>query len=71
MLTWENRLQVEKDTWVDRFLEQHTSSRELLFLALERAKNVDNQQFSKAPNLLFHLIKESPELMAQAIRNGL
>jgi hypothetical protein len=71
MLTWENRVQVEKDIWVNRFLEQHTSSREVLFLALERAKKVDNERFSKAPNLLFHVIKEAPELIEQAICNGL
>jgi hypothetical protein len=71
MLTGENRLQVEKDTWVNRFLEQDTPSKELLFRALERAKNLDNAQFSKAPNILFYLIMESPELIAQAIRDGL
>jgi hypothetical protein len=65
MLTWENCLQVEKDTWVDRFLEQHTSS----FRALERAKKVDNERF--APNMLFYLIKESPDLIVQAIRDGI
>ena len=70
VLTWENRLQVEKDTWVNRFLEQDTPSKELLFLALERAKKVDNERFSKAPNMLFHLIKQLPDLIVQAICDG-
>jgi hypothetical protein len=70
VLTWENRLQVEKDTWVDRFLEPDACTKELLFLALERAKKLDNERSSKAPNMLFYLIKESPDLIAQAIRDG-
>ena len=69
-LTWKNRLQVEKDTWADRFLEHNNPSQELLFLALERAKKVDSIQFFKAPNMLFYLIKEIPDLIAAAIRDG-
>jgi hypothetical protein len=65
MLTWNNHLQVEKDTWVNRFLEQDPPSKELLFLALERAKKADNEHFSKAPNMLFHLIKQLPDLFVQ------
>ena len=63
-LTWNNRLQVEKDMWVNQFLDIHTT--ELLFFALERAKKVDSKQFSKAPNMLFYLIKESPDLIARS-----
>jgi hypothetical protein len=70
-LTWNNRLQVEKDAWVNRFLEQDAPTKELLFRALERAKKVDNEQFSKAPNMLFYLVKESPDFIVQAIRDGL
>jgi hypothetical protein len=70
-LTWNNRLQVEKETWIDQFLNQDATTKELLFRALERAKKVDNEQFSKAPNILFYLIKESPDFIAEAIRDGL
>lgn len=42
MLTWENQLQVEKDTWVDLFLDQNDHTQQMFFLALERAKRVDN-----------------------------
>jgi hypothetical protein len=70
-LAWNNRLQVEKDAWVNRFLEQDAPTKELLFRALERAKKVDNEQFSKAPNMLFYLVKESPDFIVQAIRDGL
>jgi hypothetical protein len=69
MLTWKNCLQVEKDTWVDRFLEQDAPSKELLFFALERAKKVDNERSSKAPNMQFYLVKETPDLIVQAIRD--
>jgi hypothetical protein len=68
-LTWNNRLQFEKDTWVDTFLEQDAPSQELLFRALERAKKVDKERVT--PDMLFLLIKESPDLIVQAIRNGL
>jgi hypothetical protein len=68
-LTWNNHLQVEKNTWIDPFLGQDAPTKELLFLALERAKKVDNEQFSKAPDMLFYLIKELPDLIAQAIRD--
>lgn len=64
LLTWENRLHVEKDKWIDGFLEQDAPAQEILFLAMKRAKEVDNEQFSKAPNMLFDLIKESPDLIA-------
>jgi hypothetical protein len=69
--TWNNRLQVEKETWVDQFLVQDSPTKELLFRALERAKKVDKEQFSKAPNILFYLIKEAPDFIVQAIRDGL
>jgi hypothetical protein len=69
-LTWENHFQVEKDTWFDQFLGQDTPTKELLFLALERAKKADNERFSKAPDILFHLIKQVPDLIVQAICDG-
>jgi hypothetical protein len=43
LLTWENHLQVEKDAWVDRLLEQDAPNKELLLLALERTHKVDNE----------------------------
>jgi hypothetical protein len=58
MLTWENQLQVEKDTWVDRFLNQEHRTPEMLFLAIERAKRVDSERFSHTPNMFFYLAKE-------------
>jgi hypothetical protein len=70
-LTWKNRLQFEKDAWVNRFLAQDAPIKELIFRALERVKKVDNEQFSKAPNMLFYLVKESPDFIVQAIRDGL
>jgi hypothetical protein len=70
-LTWENHFQVEKETWLDQFLGHHSPTKELLFGALERAKKVDKEQFSKAPNILFYLIKEAPDFIVQAIRDGL
>jgi hypothetical protein len=69
-LTWNNRLQVERATWVDLFLEQDAPTKELLFLATKRAKRLDDEQFSKAPNMLFHLLKESPDFIVQAICDG-
>lgn len=61
MLTWDNQLQAERRTWANRFLNQDNHTRErLCFFALERAKKVDNDRFSKAPNMLFYLIKEIP-----------
>lgn len=69
-LTWGNQLQLEKRTWVDLFLEQEAHSQEMIFLALERAKRVDNERFSDAPNMLNYLIKEIPDSIAQAILNG-
>jgi hypothetical protein len=69
-LMWENRLQVEKDKWLDQFLGQHSPTKELLFLAVKRAKRLDDERFSKAPNMLFHLIKESPDFIVQAICDG-
>jgi hypothetical protein len=69
LLTWENRLQVEKDAWVDRLLEQDAPNKELLLLALERAQKVDNERFSKAPDMLFYLIKELSDLVVRAIRD--
>ena len=69
LLTWNNCLQVEKDTWVDRFFEEDSPTNELLFRALERAKKVGNKRFSKAPDMLFYLIKESPDVIVQAIRD--
>jgi Ran GTPase-activating protein (RanGAP) involved in mRNA processing and transport len=68
-LTWNNYLQVEKDKWLDQFLGQDARTKELLFRALERAKKLDNERFSKAPNMLFHLIKELPGVIAQAIHH--
>ena len=68
-LTWGNQLQVEKLTWVDLFLEQEAISREMIFLALERAKRVDNERFSNAPNMLNYLIREIPDSIAQAVLN--
>lgn len=66
-LTWENHLQVQKDRWVDQFLEHDTPTKDLLFFALERAKKVDNnEQVSKAPNMVFYIVKELPDLIAQA-----
>jgi hypothetical protein len=70
LLTWENRLHVEKDKWIAGFLEQDAPAQELLFLAMERAKEVDNEQYSKAPNMLFYLMKESPDLIARAVHDG-
>jgi hypothetical protein len=70
-LTWNNHLQVERASWVNQFLEEDDPTQVLIFLALERAKKVDNKQFSRAPNMLFYLIKESPKLIVQAIRDGL
>jgi hypothetical protein len=69
LLTWENHLQVEKDAWVDRLLKQDAPNKELLLLALERAQKVDNERFSKAPDMLFHLIKELSDLVVRAIRD--
>ena len=69
-LTWENHFQVEKDKWLDQFLGQHSPTKELLFLAVKRAKRLDDERFSKAPNMLFHLIKESPDFIVQAICDG-
>jgi hypothetical protein len=69
-LTWENQLQEEKRTWVDLLLEQEAHSREMIFLALEQAKRVDNERFSDAPNMLNYLIKEIPDSIAQAFLNG-
>ena len=69
-LTWENHFQVEKDTWFDQFLGQDTPTKELLFLALERAKKAENERFSKAPDILSHLIKQLPDLFVQAICDG-
>jgi hypothetical protein len=67
-LTWNNRLQLEKDTWVAQFLQQDAPTQDLLFsAALERANKVDNEQFSKVPNMMFYLINELPYLIAQAI----
>jgi hypothetical protein len=37
---------------------------------VERANKVDNNQPSKAPNMLFYLINELPDLIAQANRDG-
>jgi hypothetical protein len=42
-LTWDNELQVERDKWVDQLFGQDTLFKELLFLALERAKKVDKK----------------------------
>jgi hypothetical protein len=68
LLTWKNRLRVEKDTWVDQFLEQDAHTRETLFrAALERANMVDSERFSKAPNMLFYLIQAVPDSIAQAV----
>jgi hypothetical protein len=65
-ITWKNRLQVEKYTWVDRFLDQDASTQNLLFCtALERANEVDNKPFSKSPNMLYYLIKESPGVLKE------
>jgi hypothetical protein len=61
---------LEKDKWLDQFLGQDTPTKELLFLALERAKKADNGRFSKAPDILFHLIKQLPDLFVQAICDG-
>jgi hypothetical protein len=69
-LTWENHFQLEKDKWLDQFLGQHSPTKELLFLAVKRAKRLDDERFSKAPNMLFHLIKESPDFIVQAICDG-
>ena len=69
--TWNNHLRAEKESWLDQFLGQDAPSQELLFLALERAKKVDTERFFKAPNILFHLIKEIPALIAQALGDGL
>jgi hypothetical protein len=69
-LTWENHFQAEKDKWLDQFLGQHSPTKKLLFLAVKRAKRLDDERFSKAPNMLFHLIKESPDFIVQAICDG-
>jgi hypothetical protein len=71
MLTWDNQLQAERRTWANRFLNQDNHTRErLCFFALERAKKVDNDRFSKAPNMLFYLIKEIPDLITQSLLHG-
>jgi hypothetical protein len=67
MLTWENQLQVEKDTWIDLFLDQNDHSQQMIFLALERAKRADNERFSDAPSMVFYLVKEIPDLIVQSI----
>jgi hypothetical protein len=67
MLTWENQLQVEKDTWIDLFLDQNDHTQQMIFLALERAKRADNERFSDAPSMVFYLVKEIPDLIVQSI----
>jgi Ran GTPase-activating protein (RanGAP) involved in mRNA processing and transport len=69
-LTWNNYLQDEKDKWLDQFLGQDARTKELLFRALERAKKLDNERFSKAPNMLFHLVKQLPDSIVQAMHDG-
>jgi hypothetical protein len=66
VLTWENQLQVEKDTWVDWFLNHEDCTPEMLFHAIERAKRVDSERFSNAPNMLFYLVKEIPDSIVQS-----
>ena len=66
-LTWENQLQVEKDSWVDLFLDQNDYTQQMFFLALERAKRVDNERLSSVPNMVFHLVKEIPDFIVQSI----
>ena len=71
ILTWHNQLQVEKHTWADWFLNQNNRTRERICLyALERAKKVDKDRFSKAPNMLFYLVREMPDLIAQSFLGG-
>lgn len=50
------RLDIDMLTW-DR-------SQEMLFVALELAKKVDNERFSNAPNMIFYLVREIAELIA-------
>ena len=69
-LTWNNYLQVEKDKWLDQFLGQDARTKELLFCALERVKKLDNERFSKSPNMLFHLVKQLPDSIVQAMHDG-
>lgn len=72
-LTWENQLQVEKDTWIDLFLDQNDHTQQMFFLALERAKRADDERFSDAPNMVFYLVKQmcSPFLTDNKILIGM
>jgi hypothetical protein len=56
-LTWDNKLQAERDAWVDRVLDDDAHTEEMVCFALERANRVDKDRFSDAPNMLYYLIK--------------
>lgn len=65
---WQNeiRLEVETNTWAKRFLKipDARTQEVLLPFALQRAEMVDNERVSKAPDMVYFLVKEKCDLFA-------
>lgn len=68
---WQNeiRLEVEKNTWAKRFLKiSDTKTQEVLLpFIIQRAERADHERESKAPDMVFYILKEKCDLFASSM----
>jgi hypothetical protein len=70
---WQNaiRVGIEQHTWAKQFLKLDALTQEWLFpLALKRAEGSDSGHASRAPDMMFYLVKKRADLICCAGRRG-